>query len=263
MNFKINKLKRRIGTVALSLGIDPRRLAASLLYLPTFLKQAVKVIIKSHNKHDNFNLHWVPVLSDRYMPGGTAKGHYFHQDLWAARKIYQARPKEHVDIGSRIDGFIAHLLSFRTVTVLDVRPLQAKVTGLKFLQADFMSDAGIDLSVDSVSCLHALEHFGLGRYGDPFDIDGWKKGFKNLAKILSQEGFLYLSVPIGVEQCIEFNAQRIFSPDTLPIFANELGLQLIEFSYINDAGDFFENANHIGLNCDFGCGCYIFKKIRS
>jgi hypothetical protein len=29
---------------------------------------------------------------------------------------------------------------------------------------------------DSLSCLHALEHFGLGRYGDPIDPRGHEKG---------------------------------------------------------------------------------------
>ena len=37
---------------------------------------------------------------------------------------------------------------------------------------------------DSVSCLHALEHFGLGRYGDPVDPDGHLKGFRNLRRIV-------------------------------------------------------------------------------
>lgn len=51
-----------------------------------------------------------------------ALGVYFHQDLWAARKIYSRRPAEHVDMGSRIDGFIAHLLVFMKVSVADDHP---------------------------------------------------------------------------------------------------------------------------------------------
>ncbi|HWF86113.1 MAG TPA: hypothetical protein VG222_14745 [Vicinamibacterales bacterium] len=54
------------------------------------------------------------------------RGHYFHQDLWVAKRIYAARPAAHVDIGSRIDGFVAHLLTFMPVTVIDVRPLDSK-----------------------------------------------------------------------------------------------------------------------------------------
>ncbi len=60
-----------------------------------------------------------PMLSDIGGEAGIARGHYFHQDLWAARKIYAARPAFHVDVGSRIDGFVGHLLAFMPVTVFD------------------------------------------------------------------------------------------------------------------------------------------------
>lgn len=202
------------------------------------------------------------MLSDRDMPAGVAKGHYFHQDLWAARKIFAANPKHHIDVGSRVDGFIAHLLTFRSVTILDVRPIITKVKNLVFIKADVMKDISPDVRSESVSCLHALEHFGLGRYGDPIDLDGWKKGLNNLAQITTLGGHLYVSVPIGNEQCIEFNAQRIFSPETIPNFASSLNLELISFSWINDNGDFIEEANLEDVTCDFGCGCYIFCKLQ-
>ncbi len=251
---------RKIGTVLLALGLDPRRLLASLRFLPTFLRQMIALYRQRGNITDGFRLRLVPILSDRYMPGGTAKGHYFHQDLWAARRIFAANPKEHVDVGSRIDGFVAHLLTFRQVRVLDVRPLATNVTGLVFEQADLMSEAPIMLSADSVSCLHALEHFGLGRYGDPLDVNGWKKGLQNLAKIVRVDGHLYLSAPIGCEQCIEFNAQRIFAPTTIVNAAKAYGLEMIEFSYVDDNGDFIERTSPECANCDFGCGCYVFRK---
>ncbi|MBV5330073.1 MAG: DUF268 domain-containing protein, partial [Chlorobium sp.] len=47
---------------------------------------------------------------------------------------------------------------------------------------------------DSLSCLHALEHFGLGRYGDPIDPHGYADGLRNMVKILRQGGLFYLSV---------------------------------------------------------------------
>jgi hypothetical protein len=253
-------ITRRIGTTVLALGLDPRRLLTSLRFLPTFLRQAISLWAKSKQFALGFPIRWVPILSDRYMPGGTAKGHYFHQDLWAARHIFNSNPKEHIDVGSRIDGFIAHLLTFRRVKVLDVRPLVARVDGLVFEQADLMGDIPDSLSADSVSCLHALEHFGLGRYGDPLDLDGWKKGLSNLAKIVRVGGYLYLSVPIGNEQCIEFNAQRIFAPTTVVAAGRACGLEMIEFSYINDSGDFVERTDPQGIRCEFGCGCYLFQR---
>ena len=54
-----------------------------------------------------------PVLSDKNDLAGSIKDHYFLQDIHVARKIYSQNPKSHLDIGSRIDGFIAHLAIFR------------------------------------------------------------------------------------------------------------------------------------------------------
>lgn len=62
-----------------------------------------------------------PILGDKDADAGSA-GMYLVQDLWAAQKIYQL-PREHThyDIGSRVDGFITHLLSFRDdVTLIDI-----------------------------------------------------------------------------------------------------------------------------------------------
>src|SRR4051794_32503516 len=69
----------------------------------------------------------MPIVSDKNLTAGFTGGHYFFQDLWAARKIYEKRPMKHVDIGSRIDGFIAHLLVFMPVTLVDIRPVNTPV----------------------------------------------------------------------------------------------------------------------------------------
>jgi SAM-dependent methyltransferase len=197
-----------------------------------------------------------PVLTDFVANAGQASGHYFFQDLWAARKIFERRSTQHVDIGSRIDGFVAHLLTFMPVTVLDIRPLNSNVSGLTFVQTDAMSLSALqDDSVDSLSSLHAIEHFGLGRYGDPIDPTSWQKALFSLQRVLKCGGRLYLSVPVGRERLC-FNAHRIFSPrrivDTLA------ALKLVSLSGINDKGEFLE---HPTLD-DFeacACGCALFE----
>ncbi len=177
-----------------------------------------------------------PILSDLDGEAGAIRGHYFHQDLWAARSIYAARPSSHVDVGSRIDGFVGHLLAFMPVTVVDIRPLRTAVGGLTFIQDDAtVLSRFADRSVESLSSLHAVEHFGLGRYGDRVDPEGCFKGMRALARILKVGGRLYFSVPIGRER-LEFNAGRIFSPDT--ILEAFHGLQLASFAGIDDMGRF-------------------------
>src|ERR1700719_1383991 len=115
-------------------GFHPSTFFKSLVGFPVFVSNWLRY--QRLNSTPAFRLRLneaFPILTDRYASAGLAEGHYFHQDLWAARKIYQERPQKHIDIGSRIDGFIAHLLAFMPVTVLDIRPLVSKVEGLTYL----------------------------------------------------------------------------------------------------------------------------------
>lgn len=255
---------KKIGTIILAAGLNIPKLIYSIIGLFAFIKDAFiylcSLIYMRDSIHFKFSLY--PILGDRYGTAGIASGHYFHQDLWASRKIHELAPLIHVDVGSRIDGFISHLLTFRDVIVIDVRKLESKVKGLTFLQHDMMSELPVHLlGFDSVSSLHAIEHFGLGRYGDPVDPNGWSKGFINLSKMLKNGGYLYFSVPVG-EQRVEFNAHRIFSPNTIIDLALTVGLSLIEFSLIDDEGNFHENITPDSAeSCHYACGCFLFIKI--
>jgi hypothetical protein len=122
--------------------------------------------------------------------------------------------------------------------VFDVRPVTARVPGVIFTQADLMQ-APEAMSAggccDSLSCLHALEHFGLGRYGDPLDAQGYRRGLANLANLLERGGTLYLSVPVGAER-VEFNANWVFDPDTITGAAAQYGLELQRLMTIDGGG---------------------------
>ncbi len=246
------------------LGLDLVKLVGTFRGIPGFIRDYA--VIRSQNQKNTFPVSFYPVLDDKYKQGGMARGHYFHQDLLVARKIYQANPVKHVDVGSRVDGFIAHLATFRSVYVIDIRDLTSKVENIEFLQADMMNmkESMIDYC-DSLSCLHALEHFGLGRYGDPVDIDGHLKGFENLTRLLKPGGVLYFSVPIG-KQRIEFNAHRVFSLKyLLDMFENKFSIE--SFSYVDDLGDLNQNiildSGLVESNCDcnFGCGIFELRKL--
>jgi hypothetical protein len=184
---------------------------------------------------------FMPCLHDRYAEGGATKSEYFWQDLLVARAIHFANPVKHVDIGSRVDGFVAHLASFRDCEVFDVRPNTATLPGVIFRQADVMNPAslpnssGVDGYCDSLSCLHALEHFGLGRYGDPINPVGYQLGIKNMARLLMQGGTLYLSTPIGKER-VEFNANWVFAPESIVRCAEASGMTLQKLILITQDG---------------------------
>ena len=84
-----------------------------------------------------------------------------------------------------------------------------------------------DESIESMSALCSLEHFGLGRYGDPIDPEACFKCFANIQKKLKKGGRLYISLPIGKER-VEFNAHRVFYASTVLACFNTLHLE--EFS---------------------------------
>lgn len=209
----------------------------------------------------------LPCLADRFQSGGTSKGAYFFQDLIVARKIFERRPASHVDVGSRVDGFVAHVAVFMPVDVYDIRPVTCSDPNIRFQQIDIMrEDAHLAQRIESLSCLHALEHFGLGRYGDPIDIDGHLKGFAALVRALAPGGTFYFSVPISRTQRIEFDAHRIFCLPYLKRLFAEHGLAVRGFDYVDDRGELVSPAAIDAPEAQdtFGLrhGCGIFDLVK-
>ncbi|OAV63709.1 hypothetical protein Barb6_03600 [Bacteroidales bacterium Barb6] len=203
-----------------------------------------------------------PCCEDRKDNAGSLCFHYFHQDLYIAQRIYQNQPIKHIDIGSRIDGFVAHVASYREIEIYDIRPLNEKIPNVKFKQADLMNLSHDEFEcTNSISYLQALEHFGLGRYGDDICFDEYMHGFLNIHKMLKKGGKFYFSVPMG-EQRIEFHAHRVFSLSYLldmitPYYIIDI------FSYVDDDNVFHENIkiseNSLINNYECIMGCAIFE----
>jgi hypothetical protein len=206
--------------------------------------------------------HLQPMVLDYARPAGIGDVQYFFQDLWAARKIFAVRPKRHFDIGSRIDGFVAHVLCFMPVYLIDIRPLTYNIPDLTFVQADATNLAGVaDDSVESLSCLHAAETFGLGRYTDSIDPDACFKVMAAMQRVLRPGGRLYFSVPVGTER-VEFNAQRIFDPRT--ILATFSGLRLLNFAAVDDSRVFHPEADPDAFtHARSACGMFEFTKAQT
>lgn len=204
------------------------------LYEKTFFEKD-KALYQSLNTRKNFEIDetclW-PIIRDKFENAGIVDN-YFWQDLWAAKLIYRDMPKEHFDIGSRLDGFIAHILAFGIpVKMIDIRPFPVEVEGLSTVVDDATSLSCFeDESIDSLSALCSLEHFGLGRYGDPIDPEACFKCFENIQRKMKTGGRLYIALPIGRER-LEFNAHRVFYPQTIVDCFHKM--QLVEFSCTAD-----------------------------
>lgn len=217
--------------------------------------------------HDAFT--WgkeLPILTEWDESSGSL-GAYFFQDQLVARWIHGHGPTRHIDVGSRLDGFIGSLSVFREVEVIDIRPQIEPVHNVKFHQLDMMRDLPDSWigCTDSLSCLHTIEHFGLGRYGDSIDVNGHLKGLAQLKRMVAPGGIFYLSTPIGPQR-VEFNAHRIFAAKTLVNWFND-GWEIEKFAFLDDASRMHENinlktsdiTNHFG--CQTGVGIVAARKV--
>lgn len=206
------------------------------------------------------------IFRDKTESAGIARGHYFWQDLLVSREVFAQNPSRHVDVGSSIHGFVSHVASFREIEVVDVRPLPVAIPGVKFHQYSVTDSESHSIGQsDSVSCLHTLEHIGLGRYGDQLNFDGWKVGFDGLLRLVQPGGRLYLSVPTGKFQRVEFNAHRIFSlPFLFNFLASKVEIEelhfLDDFDRLNQVHEFGGEAFANSFNADFGLSIWYLRK---
>lgn len=208
-----------------------------------------------------------PCFLDRFAEGGEASGYFFQQNQIVAELIYETRPTHHVDVGSRIDLLVAKLALFCPVEVIDYRPVTTTARNISYRQADIMrARPELENITDSLSSVDALECFGLGRYGEPLDPDGHRKGFRTLARMVRPGGMFYFAVPISNRQRYEFNAHRIFSLPYLLELVDTHGLDIRSFHYVDDAGAAHTHVDHrsgaaartFGLHC--GAGIFVLVK---
>ena len=234
---------------------DPLKLLIAFGKYPGFIKDLI-VYSKKEKAESVSLINIAPYLFDKTSVS-PFDAHYFYQDTWAFKKIYQSRVNDHIDVGSRVD-FIGFLSVITKVTFVDIRPIETSLKNLKSVKGDILSLPFQNNSVKSLSCLHVAEHVGLGRYGDYIDPLGTKKACQELSRVLQKGGNLYFSVPVGNPK-LYFNAHRVHSPQQIiDYFSN---LELIEFSGIDDEKKFKENID-AGILSDskYACGLFWFRK---
>jgi SAM-dependent methyltransferase len=258
--FKIKELLKYPYFIFSFLLFDPLEKVKKFKALPIFVSNLIRY--KSLNRNSSFNFRFRDVwyrTFDQFESAGVATGQYFHQDLWAARILFDRNVKKHVDVGSRIDGFISHILPFCEVIYVDIRSFDNGVDGLHFKQGSILSLPFEDDSIPSLSCLHVIEHIGLGRYGDPVNPDGYLQAAKELVRVLQPGGILLLGTPVGRERLC-FDAHRIFAPQTVVNAFQPLVLE--EMRFIDDYGNMCSPDTTLAEAHEFryGCGLFLFFK---
>ena len=234
--------------------VVPRPLVGAI-YLPRYIGHWISYRNRSKGNIPRF-VDSYPCLSDwtHYTPFDP---HYFYQGAWLSRRLQKDNHGLHVDIASSV--LTVSTLSAQVDTIfVDYRPIRTSLTGLIPVAGSIVRLPFASSSIQSLSCLHVIEHIGLGRYGDPIDPEGSIEAARELSRVLGQGGYLYISVPVGRER-IEFNAHRIFDPETIITLFGEL--RLVEFSFVDDAGMFHEGMipAHARGN-SYACGMYEFRK---
>ena len=199
-----------------------------------------------------------PCLTDR-VKATPFDPHYFFQAAWLARLLRDFMPTLHIDVGS--SAMMINVLSASVKTAfVDYRPLRVRLSNLNSLAGDIVQLPFRDASIASISCLHVMEHVGLGRYGDPLNPAGSQLAAAELQRVLQPGGRLFLSVPVGRER-VCFNAHRVFSPCTIRKLFKELQLQ--SFSLVDDSGQFKEGvALEVADSLEYGCGLFEFVRAR-
>lgn len=201
-----------------------------------------------------------PCLLDRSPESGFDR-HYLYHPAWASRILAFTKPDIHYDISS-ILSFSTILSAFIPTVFLDYRPARIELSGLTCGRADLTRLELPSSSIRSLSCMHTLEHIGLGRYGDPVDPLADRAAAAELTRVLMPGGNLLVVVPVGRKR-VEFNAHRVYRfKDVTSLFS---GLTLHEWTLISETGEaglYHQPTPERIDKEEYGCGCFWFKKVH-
>ncbi len=229
----------------------------------TFKKQFAA--FSSASDPARFSVRWedcFPILDEKTVETNFDR-HYIYHTAWAARCLAETKPGKHIDISSKL-YFAALCSAFVPFEFYDFRPANLQLGNLACKSADLTKLHFETNSIYSLSCMHTVEHIGLGRYGDELDPSGDLKAMAELQRVLAPGGNLFFVVPVGKPKLM-FNAHRIYAHQQIVSYFNEL--KLVKFTLITENfadGGLLDNPPLEFTNAqDYGCGCFWFTKEKA
>ena len=226
-----------------------------------FLTQYRRFALRNQQQRPEFPANW----SDRWARLDDNTGHlpfdphYVYHTAWAARILAETRPSKHIDISS-YTYFATIASAFVPTEFYDYRPANIKLSNLTCAAADICKLPFADQSIASLSCMHTVEHIGLGRYGDPLDANGDRVALSELQRVTAPGGTLLVVVPVGKPR-IQFNAHRIYSPQMIKAALPELVLHRWAMLPDDSSNGLYENPSfESALTQNYACGCFWFRR---
>jgi SAM-dependent methyltransferase len=101
--------------------------------------------------------------------------------------------------------------------------------GVRYIQGDCCNTGLPSASADVVSLISTLEHIGLGRYGDPLDVDGDIRCMREVWRVLHPGGHLVLTIPYGYPTVV-FNLHRIYDEGRFQMVTQGFEPVMVEYS---------------------------------
>lgn len=231
------------------------------------LEQQLLLLKKQAEQYGSrFNFGEDLMVFDDDTPNTDFDRHYIYHPAWAARIVKQINPVKHIDLSSTLH-FSSVLSAFIPTEFYDYRPAELILENFKSGFADLVQLPFADASVESLSCMHTIEHIGLGRYGDPIDYDGDIKAMAEISRVIKPGGSFLFVVPMAKTAQIRFNGHRLYSKELVLDMIAKNGFSLRQFVLIpqdSEDGGLIENPTQELLDKQkYGCGCFWLMKNTS
>lgn len=171
------------------------------------------------------------------------KKHYFYE-IWKRGEPYAEHRKPRGPCKLYVDAFEKYNIKSKNIAVIGstspwleciaINCGAKSVTTVEYIVPEVKHDKIKSISYyeefkksnikyDAILSFSSIEHSGLGRYGDELDPNGDIKALDDIYNSLSDEGLLYLGIPIGPD-ALSWNANRIYGKIRLPFLLKKFNV---------------------------------------